>query len=192
MATLNIPTNLLARIIRCVAPAASTDGNQPIMTGVLLRVVDRCLEVVATDSYRLHQVIVHDHVDAESFSAIVPAAWLTNWAELQSRHRTNLDVTITIEDSQIITLTSFGDVRSTPLIQGDFPGYKTMLEAHYPVDESVCFSPKFLARAFEAAFEWSRERPLRTELFHSSKPCKFTVDAPEGRLDILLMPVHVA
>ena len=50
---MQVPGAELARALRQVTPAASTDDNRPIITGVLLAAEEGGLRLVATDSYRL-------------------------------------------------------------------------------------------------------------------------------------------
>lgn len=192
MATLKIPVHQLTRIIRTVAPAASTDGDRPIMTGVLFETTEfGNLTVVATDSYRLYQVELADKIDGDSISAIIPARWLLHWAtgHLDDSNRFDL-ATLTVDGTEVNIETGLEQC-STRILQGDFPsGYKQLLAAEYPMDVQSNFNARYICAALEAATTWS-DKPLRTEQFHSSRPCKFTVDDQFGRLDMLVMPVRV-
>lgn len=185
--SITMSTPDLQRLFRAVAPAASTDYARPVLSGVLITVDEFALTAVASDSYRLHKVTV-PRVDAtQPCKGLVPAAWLLRWARIPFPDRSF--TTLAIDDERIALVTS-DEHQSTRLISGEFPAYEPMLAANELNDESSNFNAVYLAAAFAAADEWANGRPLRTVAFNHRKPCKFVVDAPLGRLDLLVMPVY--
>lgn len=186
--SITMSTPDLQRVFRAVAPAASTDYARPVLSGVLITVEEFALTAVATDSYRLHRVTV-PRVDAtQPFKGLVPAAWLLRWA--RTPFPDHLFTSLAI-DAERIALVTGDEQQSTRLISGEFPDYEPLLAANELNDESSNFNAVYLAAAFAAANEWADGRPLRTVAFNHRRPCKFVVDAPLGRFDLLVMPVYV-
>lgn len=177
----------LQRVIRTVAPAASTDTARPVLSGVLITLDVGVLSAVATDSYRLHKVTLAEIFEGQSFKALAPAEWLLRWARTPFGPLSFTTLTINGERIELVTS---DEHHSQRLIEGVFPDYQQMLEAEGINDQSTNFNPTYIGAAFAAAHEWSDSRPLRTEAFNYRRPCRFVVDDPLGRLDLLVMPVY--
>jgi DNA polymerase-3 subunit beta len=119
----------LARALRQVTPAASTDDNRPIITGVLLSAEEGGLRLVATDSYRL---AVRDlaglSVLAGRPSVLVPSRALREVERLLSGAET-VDLRLGERDAAF----EIGTSRiTTRLIEGEFPNYRGLIPSSYP------------------------------------------------------------
>ena len=80
------------RLVRIVAPAASTDPSRPVLTGIHFHVTDDGAEVAATDSYRLHVASSPDaarleHGQPFGDRATIPAAACVIAADLSGKIR---------------------------------------------------------------------------------------------------------
>jgi DNA polymerase-3 subunit beta len=119
-----------ARALRQVTPAASTDDNRPIITGVLLAAEDTGLRLVATDSYRL---AVRDLAGLSGTlggrsSVLVPSRALREVERLLSGSDT-----ITLRLGERDAAFEVGTTRvSTRLIEGEFPNYRGLIPSSYP------------------------------------------------------------
>lgn len=115
----------LARALKQVGRAASTDEGRPVLTGVLWVLDGEVLRVVATDSYRLAvaEVVVKEGVDAGQ--AIIPNRAL---AEFGRHLSLGGDAVAMIQLGQSQAVLSSGRVRLvTRLIEGEFPNWKRLL-----------------------------------------------------------------
>jgi DNA polymerase-3 subunit beta len=126
----------LAGALRQVTPAASTDDNRPIITGVLLAAEDDGLRLVATDSYRL---AVRDLAGQSGTlggrpSVLVPSRALREVERL-------LGAGAGGEKAEAVTLRlgerdaafEIGTTRvTTRLIEGEFPNYRGLIPSSYP------------------------------------------------------------
>lgn len=124
-----VPAAELARALKQVVRAASTDEARPVLTGVLWSLEAESLKLVATDSYRL---AVRDVVVKEGpgeGKAIIPGRAL---AEV-SRHLTGStegEAEIWLGDSQAAF--AFGGMRLvTRLIEGEFPNWRHLIPEGY-------------------------------------------------------------
>ncbi len=119
-----------AKALRQVTPAASTDDNRPIITGVLLTAEEGGLRLVATDSYRL---AVRDLAGLSGTlggrsSVLVPSRALREVERLLS----GADA-ITLRLGEREAAFEVGTTRvTTRLIDGEFPNYRGLIPASYP------------------------------------------------------------
>lgn len=124
-----VPGAELARALHQVTPAASTDDNRPIITGVLLSAEEGGLRLVATDSYRL---AVRDLAGLSALGdrakVLVPSRALKE----VERAATGAE-TITVRFGERDAAFEVGTTRiTTRLIEGEFPNYRGLIPASYP------------------------------------------------------------
>lgn len=120
----------LARALRQVVRAASTDEVRPVLTGVLWSFGGGAVRLVATDSYRLALREVTLKEGPSEGEMIVPGRALVELG----RHLTAPgvgEVTIRVGESQAAC--SVGRTRLvTRLIEGEFPKYRQLVPEGYP------------------------------------------------------------
>lgn len=115
----------LARALKQVGRAASTDEGRPVLTGVLWVLEGARLRVVATDSYRLAVAEVVVKEGPEEGRAIIPNRAL---AEFGRHLAAGSDDVATVQLGQSQAVLSSGRVRLvTRLIEGEFPNWKRLL-----------------------------------------------------------------
>jgi DNA polymerase-3 subunit beta len=125
----------LARALRQVVRAASTDEVRPVLTGVLWSFTEGAVRLVATDSYRLAlREITLKEAPSEG-EIIVPGRALVELA----RHLTGPGVTeVTIRAGEAQAICEVGRTRLvTRLIEGEFPKYRQLVPEGYPNRLSV-------------------------------------------------------
>lgn len=192
-----VPTKLLKRLVRTVAPAASRDAFRPILTGVLVELDAACnlLTLTGCDSYRIHRARVsiegpEAHAGA-SFSALVPARWLTRWSTEQWDAK-DPETTLSVLGGRV-QLSTLDDRRSTSIIDGTYPAIEKFVNELGPFDGQVVagFTPKYLTDVFKAAQSFAPSVPLRTTSFDPLKPCRFELTSHDGTLVMVLMPVRL-
>lgn len=124
-----VPGAELSRALRQVTPAASTDDNRPIITGVLLAAEEGGLRLVATDSYRL---AVRDLAGVTALGdraqVLVPSRALKEVERAAQGAET-----ITVRFGERDAAFEIGTTRiTTRLIEGEFPNYRGLIPASYP------------------------------------------------------------
>ncbi len=136
----------LVGALRKVLPAASTDDNRPILTGVLLAAnaegEGEGLRLVATDSYRLSVVDLPGvSVLSSGKSVLVPSRALS---ELSKALGDGGEITLRLgeRDASFATggnagagddvVGTAGIVLTTRLIEGDYPNYQGLIPSNQP------------------------------------------------------------
>lgn len=129
----------LVGALRKVLPAASTDDNRPILTGVLLTAQEGGdgLRLVATDSYRLAVVDLPGvSVLSSGKSVLVPSRAL---GELSRALGEGGQITLRLgeRDASFATAAdevtgTAGIVLTTRLIEGDYPNYQGLIPQNQP------------------------------------------------------------
>ena len=133
----------LVGALRQVLPAASTDDNRPILTGVLLAAATpdqggEGLRLVATDSYRLAVVDLPGvSVLSSGKSVLVPSRALS---ELSKALGDGGEITLRLgeRDASFASSGPGGDgagggiVLTTRLIEGEYPNYQGLIPSNQP------------------------------------------------------------
>lgn len=125
----------LAKCLRQVVRAASTDEARPILTGVLWAIESGTLRLVATDSYRLavRELVIKDGPSERK--AVIPGRALAEFG----RHLGSVgeaEVDIALGDNQASF--TLGHTRLiTRLIEGEFPNWRHLLPEGYQNKLSV-------------------------------------------------------
>ena len=122
---ISVPFDLFSNMARKVCRVVSRDESRPILTGVLVAFEDSKFKMVATDSYRLALAEAAVETTADDFSAVIAGSFISDLASLP---KTGGDITIAIDDSQIIASYS-NIVFVNPRIEGKYPNYKQLLPA---------------------------------------------------------------
>jgi DNA polymerase-3 subunit beta len=128
----------LVGALRQVLPAASTDDNRPILTGVLLAAEGEGLRLVATDSYRLAVVDLPGvSVLSSGKSVLVPSRALS---ELSKALGDGGEITLRLgeRDASFASSGPGGDggtggiILTTRLIEGEYPNYQGLIPSNQP------------------------------------------------------------
>jgi DNA polymerase-3 subunit beta len=126
--TMTLPVAGLGEALRQVVRAASSEGERPILTGVLMAAEEGGLRLVATDSYRL---AVRDLAGAGVLGAgqrvLVPSRALAELGRLLAGE----DVVFRLGRHDA-TFTTGSVSLTTRLIEGEFPDYRRLIPDTYP------------------------------------------------------------
>ena len=122
--TIELPSELLSRMVDKVYRVTSKETSRPILQGILLTVEDNTIRLVATDSFRL--AVCDSSVEApagEAFRAIVGGAVFHDVLTMPSMTDT---IQIGTTESQVVF--TFGNTTFVARrIEGNFPDYKQLL-----------------------------------------------------------------
>ena len=120
-----LPSDLLSRMVDKVYRVTSKDTSRPILGGVLLTVEDNTIRLVATDSYRLAVCDTNtatEGIDAP-FEVIVPGTTFHDVLTLPTMTET---IQIAVSESQIVF--TFGNTcYVSRRIEGNYPSYRKIL-----------------------------------------------------------------
>ena len=130
--SIELPSDLLATMVDKVYKVTSKDNSRPILAGVLLRVADGMIRLVATDAYRL--AICDAGIESEqSFEAIVPGNAIHQVLSMPTMTEA---IAIGASDNQVTF--SFGSTTYvTRRIEGSFPNYRQLLPSTCSVKVSL-------------------------------------------------------
>ena len=107
--------------LEAVIPAASVDTQRTTICGVYLHANDEGrMVVVATDSYRLHRVILADQWEGDG--AFLPTAALAHLAKLEPT-----DTILVTRLERGLAFTTGETVLTTTLIAAEYPTYESLL-----------------------------------------------------------------
>ena len=113
-----------------VARSASRDDTRPVLTGILVHASANELRMVATDSYRLSvKTTALAEPVGESFEANVPARALQELSRIVAQAEAEQVGVARLENQVVFTVLANGatTVRSSRLIDGQFPSYQQLL-----------------------------------------------------------------
>lgn len=142
--TVELPFDLMAKMVDKVHKMVSKDNSRPILAGILLTVGDGELRLVATDSYRL--AVCDTRVQTEeSFEAIIPGIAIHQVMSLQTMEEA---VSIGTSENQVI-FSSGNTTYVTRRIEGSFPNYRQLLPQSH--NTSVTLEADDMANALRRA-----------------------------------------
>ena len=121
----------LKEMIRQVSIAASTDEARPVLTGILLTVIDNQISLSAADGFRLS--IRKDQLSSpvsEPISAIIPARALTELARIAMDNEQVVIMVLPPGRNQVIFHMKDAELVSQ-LIEGSFPDLEQLVPRSY-------------------------------------------------------------
>jgi DNA polymerase-3 subunit beta len=128
--TATIPSELFSSMVKKVIKAVSRDESRAVLTGILVKLEEATLQLVATDSYRL--AVAKNRLDTPpegKHELIVPGDVLDEIRRLITNQK---EVTISDSENQIIF--SFGETTFiTRKIEGSYPNYDVLI----PADKNI-------------------------------------------------------
>ena len=131
-----IPAKSLAGAIRQVHPAAATDGSQPILTGMFIRLADDAVTLAAADGYRLAEAVVPLDSASVPTDVVVPAATMVRMARLLSGQTEPVEMLMS-EANTPVTFRLTGGQVSVSAIEGCYPDYREVIPSTHNT-RAVC------------------------------------------------------
>lgn len=130
--TWSIAAQQLKKGLQQIIFAASNDQTRPVLTGVLLHVVDGNVYLAATDSHRLAEKRLGE--SSEAYSLLIPATAMQDLLRITGD--LEADIKITSDDQQV--LFQAGDVELVArLIDATYPDYRRLIPAEFAVTATV-------------------------------------------------------
>lgn len=142
----------LLKSISQVIYSVSADETRPVLSGVLFKVEDDNLMLVASDGYRLAQKIVKLKADSDDFSLIIPKSILLELNRTISEG--TLAFEVRKEDNQVI-FSSGNAVLSSRTVEGDYPPFETVIQK--PTSIAVSVDRNDLQQAIKTSSVYARD-----------------------------------
>lgn len=125
-----LPAVEFIKLVDQVSYAAASDDSRPILTGVLTKVDQETISLVATDGFRLSQVfktLKNPIINlSSSVLFLIPAKALLEVSKL-TKNQTEIRFFANTNQNQATFLLSDGTMLSTRLLQGDYPDYERII-----------------------------------------------------------------
>lgn len=121
---------VLKDMISKVSYAVAQDDAKPILTGVLLELIDNVLNCVALDGYRIAHSFKEVESEGKSLKAIIPSKSINELAKLSP----NDNIELSLTENQLVATFSNGNIStrvSTTLLQGDYINYKGLFPSEF-------------------------------------------------------------
>lgn len=167
--SVQVPFEMFGSMVRRVARVVSKDESHPILTGVLIKVENDTLKMVATDSYRLAltEMPLNEN-QASDFEAVVAGNFLLDIIALP---KTEEMITLALAENQIV-VTYQNTVFINRRLEGNFPNYQQLLPNSF--NTRVCIETDRMVSAVR-----------RTALLGSStSPLKINVSADGSTIQL--------
>ena len=169
LSAVTVPSKTISDMVKKVAKAVSRDESRAVLTGILLKIEQDTIQMVATDSYRvaISKSGLEDTTEA-SFDLIVPGSVLDEIGRLVVGEEK-----VIISDSQNQIIFDFGKTTFiTRKIEGTYPNY----EAIIPTEKSIS------ATVETSSLLTAVKRIAITAQSHS--PVRFLLDPPTQTIEI--------
>ncbi|HEB12164.1 MAG TPA: DNA polymerase III subunit beta [Actinobacteria bacterium] len=125
----------LIEMIKCTIKAISRDETRPVLTGSMLKVEDKNLLMVATDSYRLAVKTMSVKLrKADNMSLLIPYRAIEETQKLLAEERGKIEVT---SDDNLMRIGSGEKELVTRLIEGQYPDYKQLIPKETKIGAEV-------------------------------------------------------
>ncbi|MCS7088800.1 MAG: DNA polymerase III subunit beta [Thermoflexales bacterium] len=152
-----VSPSVLKKLIAQVAFAATTDEARPNLTGVLTKLEDQQITMVATDGFRLslRKDALHAPVAAEGpLSLLIPAKALTEVARALGEQEKPVAISVTPSHGQVLFHMESVDVVAQ-LIDQKFPPYESIIPRKW--DTRVVVNTAEFLKACRQASVFARE-----------------------------------
>ena len=128
---LQLDSKLLTQIINETAFIASTSSEKkPIITGVNLKLENKELKCVSTDSFRLARKIANIDEDYDEFNITVPYRSLQELQKILE----NIDEKVSIYFEKNLVLFKYKHVLfQTRLLEGEYPDTSRLIDTEFPI-----------------------------------------------------------
>lgn len=128
-----LSARLLAEAVRQVRRAAAAEAEFPILTGILIEVGDGAVVLTATDRYRLSTRSLPAHTPERAWTGVVSASELDAIGAALSPDA----AAILRPDSGAVDIATPGLSARCAVLEGEYPDYRTMLDALPPARTRV-------------------------------------------------------
>ncbi|HEB12773.1 MAG TPA: DNA polymerase III subunit beta [Actinobacteria bacterium] len=120
-----IDAKQLIEMIKCTIRAISRDETRPVLTGAMLKVENKSLLMVATDSYRLAiKTMSVRSKKLDDISLLIPYQAIEETQKLLAEERGKIEIT---SDDNLMRIGSGEKELVARLIEGQYPDYKQLI-----------------------------------------------------------------
>ncbi len=177
---ISLPSEKLLSAIDQVAFSAATDDSRPVLTGVLLKIKDKELSMVATDGYRLSlRKIELENPVKEEITLILPAKTLLEVARIISEEKgqnQQIGMGYTKEQNQVVFV--FNDLELySRVIEGEFPDYGKIIPQE--TNTKVLIDKESFNRAVKIVSVFARESANIVKLEIENGILKMSANSPQ-------------
>lgn len=192
---IEMSATMLKQIIAVVAPAAANDEGRPVLCNISVELTaDGRAVFAATDSYRLHHLVLNVALDVGRqeghVTGQIPAWWLQRWA----RGKFTKGDVVRLSWTETTATISCGDMTDSMAHDrfAPFPNMAKIMDdaAADPTQSIAHFNPRFLSAVLAACAKWGSGEysPVRLDPL---APGMFVAKSADGLFTGLLMPVRV-
>lgn len=158
-----IKAKVLKEAIFAVAPAAALDETRPVLAGLLMRVKNAEMFIVATDSYRLAEEKIEIEKADRAIEIIIPQRSASELARILPHDETDVD--LYVGENQVEF--RFGDIEfQSRQIEGSFPDYEQIIPKEFVYEFDAGKSD--MEEAIKTASIFSRDAGNNIKLAGSS------------------------
>lgn len=171
--------DILGNSIRKTCFAAALDEGRPVLTGVLIKIEDGFLKMVATDGFRLSEAINKEKVPQVNFeSLIVPARALVEVERLLGEtEEEEVVIGRTIDKNQIFFIigSPIDGLLFARLLEAEYPDYKRIIPETFSL--TVIADTEELISTIKTASIFARGDGQTLRLFFDPQQKQITISA---------------
>ncbi|MCL1799164.1 MAG: DNA polymerase III subunit beta [Eggerthellaceae bacterium] len=173
--TARIPFSVFAPMVKKVARVVSRDESRAILTGVLIKVEDTHLRMVATDSYCLAIADADlEEPQDEVFEAVISGSFLQDIASLPKADEL---ISLGLSENQIV-IKYQNTVFINRRLEGNFPNYQQLLPESHTTRLSI--DPRLLiAAARRIALIDTKSTPVKFDINKDSQTLQLSNTAQD-------------
>lgn len=172
----SLKKEFLGRLIRKTAFAAAADEGRPVLTGVLLKIEEGKLFMVATDGFRLSEALAADEVVSKDFGKlIIPSKALVEVERLLvETEEEEIILGKTPDKNQVFFI--LGNITLfTRLLEAEYPDYKRIIPDSFSLSAKVASSE--MISAIKVASIFARGNGQTLKLFFDPQKNEILISA---------------
>ncbi len=174
----SFPSEKLLEAINQVAFSAATDEGRPVLTGVLFKLQEKRLSLVATDGYRLSlKTIEMETPVKEAISLLLPAKTLMEVGRIIADEKAQaVQMGFTKEQNQVVFV--FADLELfSRVIEGEFPDYTKIIPQSFST--KVALDRESFSRAVKVVSIFARDSANIIKLKIDKNSLQMSANSPQ-------------
>ncbi len=172
----NIDINMLQKAIKQTTFAAATYDTNNVLSGVLFKINENTLEMVATDGNRLARVKEKiENKEKKAYTVVIPGRTLKEFTGILTGIEGD-KVSVTVKNSQIMFKLSDRCITSR-LIEGQYPAYEQLIPKDYEI--KAIAEKTLLNQSIDRASTMVNERTNIIKMNFNDNKLKLAADTPD-------------
>lgn len=176
----SFPAKKLTEAISEVTFAAATDEGRPVLTGVLVKIKEKNLSLIATDGYRLSlKTLELETSFKESLSLLLPARTLIEVGKIieeEGKDLTSVKMGFTKDQNQVVFIFSELELFSR-VIEGEFPDYTKIIPQNFT--SRISLDKDNFSRAVKVVSIFARDSSNIIKLKFSKNSLEMSANSPQ-------------